>query len=355
MLEEKQGVFNYASQGGKARANSLTREQRQEIARVAAMARWEKLGKTPLPVATHGSPDRPLRIGSIEIPCYVLEDGTRLLAQRGLQSGIGLSEGGGKSGERKIAGLMQRLADKGIDVKGLVVRANSPIRFIPPHGGNPADGYDALILPDICAVLINADQKGKLDRRLKRLAERAALLQHGWSIVGITALVDEATGYQDDRAKDALAKILEAFVRKEIGPYVKTFPIGYYKEMYRLRDWPWPETPAEQSKRPQIIGKDTDDIVYDRLAPGVKQKLKSLTPRDDKGRLKHKLFRWLTDDVGDPKLREHLHAVVALMKAADTWMQFKSMLNRALPRYAPMPLFEKLENQQEHNSTPENT
>ena len=64
--------------------------------------------------------------------------GTRLLAQRGLQSGIGLSEGGGKSGERKIASLMQRLADKGIDVRGLVARANNPIRFIPPHGGNPA-------------------------------------------------------------------------------------------------------------------------------------------------------------------------------------------------------------------------
>ena len=147
MTEDESKLSDYSAQGGKARASALTREQRQEIARTAATARWKKLGKLPLPVATHGSPDKPLRIGAIAIPAYVLPDGTRLLAQRGLQSGIGLSEGGGKSGERKIAALMDRLAAKGIDVRGLVVRANSPIRFIPPHGGYPADGYDALILP----------------------------------------------------------------------------------------------------------------------------------------------------------------------------------------------------------------
>ena len=41
--------------------------------------------------------------------------------------------------------------------------------------------------------------------------------------VGIVALVDEVTGYQDARAKDALAKFFEAFVAKELQPWVKTF------------------------------------------------------------------------------------------------------------------------------------
>jgi len=329
------------SLGGKARATALTREERQRIARAAANARWEKLGKTPLPIATHGSPDKPLVIGGIALSAYVLADGTRLLAQRGLQSGIGLSEGGGKSGERKIAALMSKLAAKGIDVRGLVARANSPIRFIPPHGGNPADGYDALILPDICRVLIDAQRQGKLDKRLVRLAERAAILQHGFAVVGITALVDEATGYQDDRAKNALAKILEAFVAKELRPYVKTFPSDFYREMYRLRKWHWPEEPVEQSKRSPLVGKLTDDLVYDRLAPNVKNRLKDLIGRDESGRLRHKMFQRLTDDFGEPKLREHLASIVTLMKACDDWPQFKKMLNRALPKYRPLPLFDQ--------------
>jgi hypothetical protein len=37
-----------------------------------------------LPKATHGAADHPLRIGDIEIPCYVLEDETRVLSLRGL-------------------------------------------------------------------------------------------------------------------------------------------------------------------------------------------------------------------------------------------------------------------------------
>ena len=93
------------------------------------MTRWANEGKAQPILAAYGTPDRPLKIGDIEIPCYVLADGMRVLAQRGLQSGIGLSEGGGKGGARKIAGLMERLATKGLDVRGLVVRANSPIKF----------------------------------------------------------------------------------------------------------------------------------------------------------------------------------------------------------------------------------
>jgi hypothetical protein len=337
-------VSDHASAGGKARANSLSREDRQKIARNAAIARWEKVGRVPLPVATHGSPDKPLRIGPIEIQAYVLPDGTRVLAQRGLQSGIGLSESGGKGGERRITALMQRLADKGIDVRGLVVRTNSPIRFIPPHGGNPADGYDALILPDICAVLIDANQKGVLEPRLRRLAERAAILQHGFAVIGITALVDEATGYQDDRARDALTKILTAFVAKELRPYVKTFPSDYYREMYRLRNWAWPEEPSAQSRRSPLVGKLTDDLIYDRLAPNVKNTLKELVGRNESGKLKHKMFQRLTEDFGNPKLREHLASVITLMKASDKWEEFMKMMNRSLPKFTPLPLFDEKKN-----------
>lgn len=62
---------------------------------------------------------------------------------------------------------MTRLAENGIDTRNLTARANSPIRFIQPQGGI-ADGYDATILPDICAVLIDAGQR-RLTRRARSL------------------------------------------------------------------------------------------------------------------------------------------------------------------------------------------
>ena len=318
------------AKGGIARAARLTKEQRSEIARRGATAKWKRQGKiTPL-TAQYGAPDRPLRIGPIEIPCYVLADGTRVLAQRGLQSGIGLSEGGGKAGERRIAAFMNRLADKGIDVKGLVARANNPIPFIPPHGGNPADGYEATILPDICAVIIDADQKGKLDPRLKRLAERAAVLQHGFASIGIIALVDEATGYQDVRRKDALALILEKFIAKALQPYVPTFPPDFYEQLFRLRGLDYRK---DTVRRPQYFGQLTNEIVYKRLAPGVLEDLRKVTERNEAGRPKHKYFQRLTTNHGYPQLNSHLGGVVAIMKLSKDYHDFINKLDTIYPKY----------------------
>lgn len=314
--------------GGKRRAEILPPERRSEIAREAAMRRWADEGKPQPILAKYGALDRPLRIGRIEIPCYVLADGTRVLAQRGLQSGIGLSEGGGKEGARKIVELMEGLAQKGIDIRGLISRANSPIRFLTPHGP-VADGYEATILPDICAVIIDASRSGLLGKRLEHLGERAAILQHGFATVGIIALVDEATGYQDFRQRDALAKILERFVAKELRPWVKTFPADYYKQIYRLNGWQY----ADSAGRPSVIGHWTNNIIYKRMAPGVWEELKRLTPRTPSGYYKHKLFQRLTEDIGHPKLREHLAGVVMLMKYSPNWKIFMDRIDMEYPQW----------------------
>lgn len=318
-----------ALKGALARAKKLTPSRKSEIGRQAAMTRWAEQGKPQPILAKYGAIDRPIKIGDIEIPCYVLADGTRVLAQRGLQAGIGLPIGGGKGGERRIVEFMQSLEEKGFDTRGLITRANSPIRFIPPHGGNPADGYEATILPDICAILIDADRAGVLGKARKHLADRAALLQRGFATLGIIALVDEATGYQDFRQRDALAKILEKFVAKEIRPWVKTFPSELYKQIFRLNNWPY----EENCGRPGVIGHWTNNIVYKRLAPGVLEELKRQTPRAPGGDFKQKLFQRLTEDFGHPKLREHLTGVIMLMKYSSNWQIFMDRLDREYPQW----------------------
>jgi hypothetical protein len=323
-----------AAKGGDARAERLSPERRREIAQLGAISRWSQEGK-PVPIlAKYGAPDRPLRIGGIEIPCYVLSDGRRVLAQRGLQAGVGLSRSAGKGGARRMVALMRSLSRKGIDTKDLTARADKPIRFIPTHGGNPADGYDATILPDICAVVIEAARRGKLEERQAHLAERCGILQHGFATVGIIALVDEATGYEKVRPRDALARIIEKFVAKQLRPWVRTFPTEFYREIYRLNQWEY----SENCGTPQVVGHWTNNIVYKRLAPGVLDELRRLTPRDEKGRLKHRLFQRLTDDIGHPKLREHLAAVVMLMKYSPDWEVFIDRLDREFPQWGDTKL-----------------
>lgn len=328
-----------AAKGGLARAKNMTPEERSASARAAVEARWEKAGKKPIPVATHTGE---LPIGDALIPCAVLEDGTRVLTQWGFLRAIGRSgrpAAGRGSGVEKVAPFLSLDNLKPFVSKELE-DSTKPILFQVAKGGR-AYGYKAEILPKVCEVYLKAREAGKLFKSQQKFARACEILTRGLAHVGIIALVDEATGYQDERARDALAKILEAFIAKELRPWVRTFPSEFYKEMFRLRNIPY----REDVKRPQYIGVLTNDLVYSRLAPGVLDELRRLTPRDEKGRLKSHLHRRLTEDIGNPKLLQHLSAVTALMKASDKWDEFKLMVDRALPkykRYKALPLFDGL-------------
>lgn len=326
-----------AAKGGEARAKKLSPEKRREIARAAVQARWAKAGKQPPPRADYIGE---LIIGDAVLPCAVLADGTRVLNQAGFLRAIGRARSP-KAG----TGVLSTVDELPFFLQAEILKSfisddlresTKPI-FYETRTGN-AVGYNAELLPRVCNVYLKfRDQclkdHGRIPARYARIIEACDMLVRGLAEVGIVALVDEATGYQDDRAKNALAKILEAFIAKELRKWVSTFPTDFYKELFRLRGWHFPDLPADQRKRPILVGKLTNDVVYDRLAPGVRQELQRLTPRDDKGRLKHKLFQRLTEDTGNPKLREHLASVVALMKAADDWEHFMRMINRSLPRY----------------------
>jgi hypothetical protein len=215
------------------------------------------------------------------------------------------------------------------DIKDLSTRIRNPIGFKPPAGGR-AYGFEATILADICDVILAARQAGHLHEQQKHLADRAEILVRGFARVGIIALIDEATGYERDRVAGSLAKILEAFIAKELQPWVRTFPASYYEELFRLRGLPYA---SDSVRRPQYFGLLTNDIVYKRLAPGVLDELKKVTERGEDGRPKHKYFQKLTMNVGYPKLREHLGSVVTLMKLSTEYEDFKTKLDMIHPAY----------------------
>lgn len=311
--------------GGRARAERMTKAELSEAARHAARAKAEN---RKLPVATHGSVEHPLLLGEVEIPCYVLEDGTRVLSLRGLVSGLGISSGSTRSGDSRIVTFVEADAIKRHAKTDLVNALKSPIKFMPPHGGRSAYGYPATLLADICEAVLAARTEGGLTGAQLEVAKQCEVLVRGFARVGIIALVDEATGYQRDRAKDALVKILEAWVAKELQPYMRTFPAEYYEEMFRLRGLPYP--PDNPKFRPQYFGVLTNDIVYERLAPGLLEELKKQAQKDEK---KAHLHRRLTQEVGHPRLKEHLASVVTAMKLSTDYQDFINKLNRVHPRF----------------------
>jgi hypothetical protein len=324
------------ARGGAARALKLTAEQRREIAKKAAAAKKEIAA---LPKATHGSEDHPLKIGDVAIPCYVLEDGRRVLTRAGLQTGIGMSASGAiRAGEQRLALFMNGLAERAgtagdhdfaLRCAMLATQLASPIRFRAPNANAAWIGYEATILADLCDAILAARANGFLTHLQEHIAQKAEVLVRGFARVGIIALIDEATGYQRDREKDALAKILEAFVAKELQPYMKTFPNDYYEELFRLYNLPYPP-PGNKSWRPGFLGNITNDVVYNRLAPELLPELKKLASKHER---RSRLHQWLSQEIGHPKLREHLASIVAILKLSRTPAEFQANVDRIHPPY----------------------
>lgn len=320
------------SRGGRARAEKLSPSERSAISRKAALARWEQ----PKKMAICGSEDQPLVIGDVELTCYVLDDGTRVLTQASFLQALGRHR---RANTRSDSGVPPILQGRAIApfIPDAVMEKARPITFQLPNGSR-ASGYNAELLPAVCEIYLAAREEGALPYQQLHVARQAEVLVRGLARVGIIALVDEATGYQEVRQRDALARILEEFVAKELQPWVKTFPPDYYEQMFRLRGLDYD---TDNVKRPQYFGVLTNNVIYDRLAPGVRAELKRKVPKTDDGRPKARLHQQLTPDTGHPKLREHLASVISIMKLSDNWTDFMDKIDRIHPKFGstiPLPL-----------------
>jgi hypothetical protein len=286
-----------------------------------------------IPKATHSGT---LKIGDIDFRCVVLEDGTRVITGTGFMKALGMYRSGALSTRRKdhpdSAQTPLFLAYKNLkpfisDELSEVLR--TPIEYLPCKGKQTQKGIKAEAIPKICDVWLRARDAGILKGTQMVIAVKCDILIRALAHVGIIALVDEATGYQYDRDRYELFKILDAYIAKELLPWAKRFPDEYYRELFRLRGWQY--SPMSVA-RPQYVGKLTNQLIYDRLPPGVKEELQRKNPITDKKLRKHRHHQFLTLDLGVPHLDKLLAVTVAFMKASPNWAKFMRLFNRAVPK-----------------------
>ncbi len=186
--------------------------------------------------ATHAGD---LKIGDSIIACAVLENGERVLTQDDFLQSIGRQARGGGGKGALASPLPVFLRAKNLEpyVTDEIKEMSVPVVFRTPKGQR-AFGYKAQLLPAVCDVYLRARNDGVLQRQ-EHVAAQCEILVRGLATVGIIALVDEATGYQDYRARRALEQILDRFIAKELSKWAKTFPDEFYENMFRLRNWPY--------------------------------------------------------------------------------------------------------------------
>lgn len=270
-----------------------------------------------------------LLIGDLTIPCHVLEDETRVLSGRGMQNSLGFSRA--SSGSALTNFVDSKLVD--FIPKESMEKIKNPIAFKRIGSGGSAphtNGYDATILIDICDAIIQANRKGLLADTQQKYAEGAEIIIRSVAKVGIIALVDEATGFQNIREKNALQKILDKFLQDEKRKWSKTFPDEFWYKLVKIKGY----DSYIALNRPAYVGHWVNDIVYARLAPGIKKKLRELNPRSQKtGNRQGTHHQHLTEDHGLPELKDHLNKVMVLMDASSSKNEFERLLNKSLPKY----------------------
>lgn len=273
-----------------------------------------------------------VHIGDKELACAVLNDGTRVISRNAIFRAFGRTKRGRALNEKRGEPNMPSF----IDAKNLQPFVNEDLREglkridYTEKNGKPDSGYNALIIPMLCKVYLDAREAGKLTKSQLVLARASEILLIGLSNVGIIALVDEATGYQYERERQELQAILQLYIAKELLPWQKRFPDAFYKEIFRLNGWDY--TVSSIKKRPGVVGNWTNTLIYKQLPKGVLEVLKKVTPKTTTGSYKARFHQSLTEDVGNPDLQSQIYKIIGIMNISDNWKDFIRNFNKMVAR-----------------------
>lgn len=301
------------SAGGLARSQKLTPEQRKEIAKKAAIARW---GKKPLKAVRRGNFKEDF---GIDVDCYVLDNeiSTAVISQRGMAEALGLAGGGGTAFIRFTSGatigkyIGPELEEK---IKNPIVFQSSTTKSSGPEV--IVYGYDVTILIDVCEAILRAERNGELKVNQKHVADQAKVLLSASAKSGIQELVYKLAGF--DSTKEQFVQAFKRFVVEEAKKYEKEFPVELYVEWARIynltipsRGWPWEFKTL------------TINHIYTPLAKSNGKILELLRITKSKGGdRKDKLFQFL-NDVGTRALRMQLGRVLEMAESSKNRKEYE--------------------------------
>lgn len=301
------------SKGGKARSEVLSPSERKRIAQKAANARWAE----DLPKAISGGDDKPIRIADIEVPCFVLDDGRRVIATNGMLDTLNIARGGAmKGGMSRLELFVSGKLIKPFISNELLARVQSPIKF--KIGPNVAYGYDSDTLIDIAEAVIQADNAGHLQKQQSGIAHQCRVITSSLTRVGLVALIDEATGYQLKRDKDELQQILSAYLLPEHRPWMQTIPEEFTAEIYRVYGW----KRQSNNRGPRYAGKLIRQLIYEKLPKPVLPALDEINPTNKKYQRKHRHHQFLTDKQGLDHFRSQVITVMTLLRISKSKADF---------------------------------
>lgn len=211
------------------------------------------------------------------VDCYVLDNGKRMISQRGALRalrGKARADGGAEDGD--ISRFIGRLP-----IRFAVLSAAPTFEMVFPTGG-VAIGRDAEWLVDVLQAYVDAHFEGELHHAQEALARNAAALLKSLGKVGITALIDEATGYEQHREQGALGRLFDRIFRKTIAPWERMFDDDLIRALCKLDGVEW-----SGGRHPRHLGSTQEKIYSMILGSDVGLEMQRRNPLPCRGRNHH--------------------------------------------------------------------
>jgi hypothetical protein len=321
------------AKGAIALAKSMTPEERKARASKAATARWENRKGKIVRVPEHKLPKAlykgVLDLVGAEIPCYVLDSGQRVIGRTAYTESLTGIKGGGDLEKYLGVSALKPFINIDMLLEGMVAFSLPEVEGLERDvKGLPADLAIEVWRGFVTAMEAALTSKEvKLTERQKQMAMKASFLLGACAKVGLDALIDEATGYQYDRAVDALRVKLKAYLSDEMRDWEKTFPDELWKEFGRLTNWK-----GSVTQRPKYWGHLVTELVYSYLDADVCKWLKDNKPQPQHGRNWH---QWLNDQYGLRKLVQHIYTLIGVSK---TCHNMRDLRDKMAEMYGKSPV-----------------
>ena len=272
----------------------------------------------------YGSSKLPLKIGGLELPCYILSDNQHVLPITGIQKLLGYD---GKS-ETWLLNILISIS-KFVEIPEKLLKAyEKPFKIdINPTKTNIEilKAIPSTALLETCQTIVDAKNNGLLGANLIKISKPAALMIEQTKYKNIDALIDVATGYQTYKTQVLLS--FEQYMQRQLEDeavfWLKTIADDFYFALFKIHNQDW----NLMKTSPEFMGSLIYDLIFCRINTEILSELRAKTPKRAYLRKGNQ-----AQNNENLKLKGYIDALMALLKTSEhNWFIFLQLLQRTYP------------------------
>jgi len=263
-----------------------------------------------------------IKISTIELDCYILEDGTPILNKSKMLKAIGKQQNGkSRSGYPNFIGAMNLEPFIRPELQNLL----KGVDFT--DGGKTMSGYHSDTLVAVCNVYLEARQLGVLTASQLPIAQFCEILVMSFARVGLRALIYEQLGFEKYKNPDAIRLLVESYLADEIRKWAKEFPDEFFWQMDRI----YGNERTTSKNRPLYYANFIRRYIYQPLENGeVLKRLDEVIPKNSKGFKKARLHSAASEEVGLPAIKSQIWQTLGVMKISTSKRTFEGNYQRLM-------------------------